>query len=71
MKKKQCTKMKYKMNNFHYINTLEHKRNKQFSNNNIKSKEDEWIRSPVAWVIGKFATHCDAMLVWSVVLIAL
>jgi len=63
--------MKYKINIFHYINTLECKRNKQFSNNNVKSKEDEGIQSPVAWVIGKYATHCDAMLVWSGVLIAL
>jgi len=37
----------------------------------IKSKADEGIRSAVAWVIGKYAMHCDAMLVWSVVLIAL
>jgi len=38
---------------------------------NIKGKADEGIRSPVAWVIGKYAMHCDAMLVWSAVLIAL
>jgi len=29
----ECTEMKYKMINFNYINTLEHKRNEQFSNN--------------------------------------
>ena len=29
------------------------------------------IRTAVAWVIGKFAMHCDAMFVWSAVLIAL
>ena len=38
---------------------------------NIKSKADEGIRSPVAWVIGMYAMHCDAMLVWSAVIIAL
>jgi len=32
-KGKQCTKMKYKMNNFNNINTLERKRNEQISNN--------------------------------------
>ena len=41
--------MKFKMNNFNYINTLS-KRNEQFSKNksNIKSKSDEGFRSPVA-----------------------
>jgi len=38
---------------------------------NIKSNADEGIRSPVAWVIGMYAMHCDAMLVWSAVIIAL
>jgi len=28
-------KMKYKMNNFNYINTLERKRNEQFSNKKV------------------------------------
>jgi len=32
-------KMKYKMNNFNYINTLERKRNEQFSNNKKKHKK--------------------------------
>jgi len=70
---KQCTKMKYKMNNFKYINTLERKRIDKFSNNkiNIKSKADEEIRSQDSWVIGKYALHCDTVLVWSAVLIAL
>jgi len=60
------------MNNFNYINTLERKRNNLvIIKSNIKSKADKGIRSPVAGVIGKYAMHCDCMLVWSEVLIAL
>jgi len=59
------------MNNFNYINTLERKRNRQvIIKSNIK-QADEGIRSLVAWVICKYAMNCDAMLVWSAVLIAL
>jgi len=63
--------MKYKINNFNYINTFRETNNLVKIKSNIKSKADEGIRSPVAWVIGKYAMHCDAMLVWSAEIIAL
>jgi len=64
------------MNNFNYINTLKQKRNEQLSynkNNIKKSYSDVRIRSPVAWMLGKYAMHCDTMLtcIWSAALIAL
>jgi len=61
------------MNNFNYIYTLERRRNDNLAilKSNIKSKADDRIRSPVAWLISKYATHCDVMRVWSAVLIAL
>jgi len=37
----------------------------------IKGKAEVGIRTAVAWVICKYAMHCDAMFVWSVVLLAL
>jgi len=66
--------MKYKKVYFNYINTLGRKRKEQLviiKSNILKSKADKGIRSPVAWVLGKYAMHCDAMLVWSAVLIGL
>jgi len=59
--------MKYKMNNFYYINTLKRKRNDQLSNNenNIKRYADVRIRSPVAWVQNTYAMHCDTMFILS------
>ena len=61
------TKKKYKMNKFNYINTLKRKRNEQFSNNtnSIKNYANARSRSPVAWVLGKHAMHCDTLLIWS------
>jgi len=50
---------------------IKHKRNEQLSYNktNIKtSLADLRIRSPVAWVLGKYAMHCDTMIVWSAAL---
>ena len=63
--------MKYKLNHFKYINTLKRKRNEQFSNNtntsicSIKNYANARSRSPVAWVLGKHAMHCDTLLIWS------
>ena len=61
------------MNNFNYIIY------KNIRETNIlviikiiyKSYADVRIRSPVAWVLGKYAMHCDTMLVWSIELIAI
>jgi len=61
------------MNNFNYIIHLNVRETKNLVmiKSNIKSKADEGIQSPVAWVIGKYAMHCDAMAVWSAVVIPL
>ena len=61
------------MNNFNYINTLKHKRNEllSYNKNNIKSYASVRIRYPVAWVLGKYALHCDTILVWSAALKAI